>query len=31
MSWSAHLLLYPSLIGVYLFGVKPYMKESERK
>ena len=31
MSWGAHLLLYPTLLGVYLFGVKPYMKESERK
>ena len=31
MSWGTHLILYPTLLAGYLFGVKPYMKESERK
>lgn len=25
MSYGAHLLVYPALLGAYLFGVKPYM------
>ena len=31
MSWGAHLLVYPALLGVYVFGVKPYMNESNKK
>ena len=31
MSYSAHLLLYPTLLGVYLLGVKPYMNSSKKK
>ena len=31
MSWGAHLLVYPSLLGAYLFGVKPYLANSAKK
>lgn len=35
MSYGVHLLAYPALLGIYLFGVKPYMarsaKEAEEK
>jgi hypothetical protein len=31
MSWAAHLLVYPALLGAYLFGVKPYMANSAKK
>ena len=28
MSWKMHTLIYPGLLALYLFGVKPYMKKS---
>ena len=31
MSWGAHLLVYPALIGAYVFGVKPYLANSAKK
>ena len=31
MSWGAHLLAYPTIIGIYVFGVKPYMENSAKK
>lgn len=31
MSYGAHLLLYPSLLAIYLLGVKPYMAASSKK
>ena len=31
MSWGTHLLIYPSLLVAYLFGVKPYMANSAKK
>lgn len=31
MSWGAHLLAYPALVGAYVFGVKPYMANSAKK
>lgn len=31
MSYGAHLLAYPVLLGVYLYGVKPYMARSAQK
>ena len=31
MSWGAHLMVYPILVGAYVFGVKPYMANSAKK
>ena len=31
MSYGAHLLIYPTIVGAYLFGVKPYMENSAKK
>ena len=31
MSYGAHLLLYPSLLGLYLFGYKPYSDNKNKK
>ena len=31
MGYGLHLLVYPSILGVYLYVVKPYMKNSEEK
>ena len=31
MSYGVHLLVYPALLGAYLFGVKPYMANSAKK
>jgi hypothetical protein len=25
MSYGVHMIIYPTLLGVYIFGVKPYM------
>ena len=30
MSYTTHLLVYPFLLGAYLFGVKPYMAYSQK-
>ena len=31
MSYGAHLLAYPALVGIYLYGVKPYMDNSAQQ
>ena len=31
MSWSLHLILYPSVATLYLFGIKPYMARKDAK
>ena len=31
MSWGTHLLVYPGILSLYLYVVKPYMKESDAK
>ena len=31
MSYGLHLLVYPSLLGAYLFGIKPYMARRNQK
>ena len=28
MTWSAHLVLYPGIVMMYLWGLKPYMARS---
>ena len=27
MSWGAHVLVYPSILAAYIFGVKPYLAQ----
>lgn len=31
MSWGTHLLVYPGILSLYLYVIKPYMKENDAK